>query len=257
LSILLSILCLFTFSLKSEDECCPLKDVGGKLYTFSDHISEDERDRLKCSNTCAYKRARAEREEEQKFCFKPGRLESECKKGNMFPMTGKLITIESYSGMSGMINFKAIPPMPYTLKFNANNKFNYIFTTSVPMGAIITNITTQKIAPNYACDPYIHAPGGEQKWKFIIVWDGSEECSVTPASQQYHPIGVTEWEENGIKVKQEDFYHPITKEAILKTPAHGNNFATTMIFQSSKTRSTGSGLMVTAAGNECTINELP
>ena len=58
------------------EECCPQKDVGGKLYTFTDHISEEDKERLKCSSTCAYKHAE---NHEQKFCFKPGKLESECR----------------------------------------------------------------------------------------------------------------------------------------------------------------------------------
>jgi len=79
LSFILFILCLFTISLRSEDECCPQKDVGGKLYTFTDHISEEDKERLKCSSTCAYKHAE---KEEQKFCFKPGKLKSECRNGD-------------------------------------------------------------------------------------------------------------------------------------------------------------------------------
>ena len=58
------------------EECCPQKDVGGKLYTFTDHISEEDKERLKCSSTCAYKQVDKQGE---KFCFKPGGLESECK----------------------------------------------------------------------------------------------------------------------------------------------------------------------------------
>ena len=105
------------------DECCTLKDVGGKLYTFSHHISEAERDRLKCSSTCAYKHE--ETAKEQKFCFKPGTLESECKTGNIYPGYPKQITIhnELNEEVSGKINFgqeanPAYATIPYTLDAN-------------------------------------------------------------------------------------------------------------------------------------------
>ena len=60
------------------DECCPLKNVGGKIYKFTDHISEEDKKRLKCSSTCAYKYNREDKQE-QRFCFKPGEQESECR----------------------------------------------------------------------------------------------------------------------------------------------------------------------------------
>ena len=49
------------------DKCCLQKEVGGKIYTFLDNISEDEKERLKCSNTCAYSYKNGEKD--QKFCF--------------------------------------------------------------------------------------------------------------------------------------------------------------------------------------------
>ena len=61
--------------IKGED-CCPLKSVGGTLYKFVDHVSEEERKRLQCSNTCAYEHA--EKDSDAKYCFKPGKLESSC-----------------------------------------------------------------------------------------------------------------------------------------------------------------------------------
>jgi len=113
-SIILSILCLFTISLKSEDDCCQQKDVGGKLYTFSDRISEDEKERLKCSSTCAYKQ---EDNEEQKFCFKPGNLESECIGDVERPISYKAITIYNQldEKVTGNIIFNQPPPDPYSV----------------------------------------------------------------------------------------------------------------------------------------------
>lgn len=249
LSIPLSILCLFTISIKSDDECCQLKDVGGKLYTLSDRISEDEKERLKCSSTCAYKQ---EDNEEQKFCFKPGNLESECIEDVNRPVSYKAITIYNQlpEKVTGKISFNYPPADPYKVGAKKN-----VTIKDLPVGLFIELITAATEG-GIACEPYKFT-GGEKKLKFDIVPVDIIGCKVIPASQQYHLIGTTEWEENGIKVLQEDFYHHITKEAILKTPAHGNNLATTMIFQSSKARSGAGGLMVTAAGEECVINELP
>ena len=72
---------LNSFLIKGED-CCPLKSVGGKLYKFVEHVSEEERKRLKCSNTCAYQHA--EKDLDAKYCFKPGQLEVSCKKTGIF-----------------------------------------------------------------------------------------------------------------------------------------------------------------------------
>ena len=83
---------------------------------------------------------------------------------------------------------------------------------------------------------------------------------ILPANEQYHHIKQTNWHENGEIVTQQDHFHPGTKEAVLKTAAHGNNLATTAIFQAreaTKARmSSGMGLMVTAFGSECHVNEL-
>ena len=67
--------------IKGED-CCPLKSVGGTLYKFVDHVSEEERKRLKCSNTCAYKHA--DKNSDAKYCFKPGKFESSCEEEGIF-----------------------------------------------------------------------------------------------------------------------------------------------------------------------------
>ena len=108
------------------------------------------------------------------------------------------------------------------------------------------------------CTPYTYQEGEEPKHKFHIV-DGKEKgsCIILPASQQYHPVKSVEFTENGETVKQEDYFHPHTREAIIKVSAHGKNKDAAMIFQSSKKRSTEFGLMVTAAGAECYIHHLP
>ena len=108
------------------------------------------------------------------------------------------------------------------------------------------------------CTPYQHKDkdNEEHKLLFNIVWI-SNQCVILPESQQYHPVRTTHWDEGEHKVKQTDHFHPITREAVLKTPAHGDNHPTTMIFQSSKQRSTEFGLMVTTSGNECHVNRLP
>ena len=106
------------------------------------------------------------------------------------------------------------------------------------------------------CKPYQHKDNEENKLLFNIVWIFNQ-CVILPESQQYHPVRTTHWDEGDHKVKQTDHFHPITREAVLKTPAHGDNHPTTMIFQSSKQRSTEFGLMVTTSGNECHVNRLP
>ena len=108
------------------------------------------------------------------------------------------------------------------------------------------------------CTPYQHQGVEEPKHKFKIVNGTSDgECIILPASQQYHPIKSVEFIENGVTVRQEDHFHPHTREAIMKVAAHGKNKEATIIFQSSKKRSTEFGLMVTAAGDECHIHHLP
>ena len=106
------------------------------------------------------------------------------------------------------------------------------------------------------CIPYKHKDNEEGKLLFNIVLI-LNQCVILPESQQYHHVRTTRWEEGEHHVKQTDHFHPITREAVLKTPAHGGNHPTTMIFQSSKQRSTGFGLMVATSGNECHVNPLP
>ena len=91
----------------------------------------------------------------------------------------------------------------------------------------------------------------------IIPLSNGEGCQIVPSDQLFQPVRTTHWDENGLRVKQIDGYNPITKEAVLKTPSHGNNHKTTMIFQSGKQRTSGSGLMVTASGKECRVDDIP
>jgi len=90
-----------------------MKDVGGKLYTFADHISEEDKKRLKCSSTCAYKYTDTDKQE-QKFCFKPGNLESECRNGGQGSAASD-ITIQNaiqFGYCAGGITFKNNEPPP-------------------------------------------------------------------------------------------------------------------------------------------------
>ena len=126
----------------------------------------------------------------------------------------------------------------------------------VPPEPKIKEITGQ--VDGQICLPYQHKDNEENKLLFKIVWNiEMDKCEILPESQQYHPVRTTHWDEGEHKVKQTDHFHPITREAVLKTPAHGDNLPTTMIFQSSKQRSTEFGLMVTTSGNECHVNRLP
>ena len=59
-----------------EDQCCHLKEVGGVKYKFVGLASEEEKLNYGCSNNCAYEHA--EKETEERFCFKSGNLESTC-----------------------------------------------------------------------------------------------------------------------------------------------------------------------------------
>ena len=59
-----------------EDQCCRLKEVGGVKYKFVDIASEGEKLTFGCSNNCVYENA--EKETEQRFCFRSGNLESTC-----------------------------------------------------------------------------------------------------------------------------------------------------------------------------------
>ena len=110
------------------------------------------------------------------------------------------------------------------------------------------------------CQSYVMEENEDPKQKFQIVEDGEGGCMILPSSEQYHHIGPTHWYENGELVTQQDYFHPGTREAVLKTEAHGNIFATAMVFQAREStrsrRSTGFGLMVTAWGGECHINHL-
>ena len=59
-----------------DEECCPLKEVGGKKYKFVQRGSEIEKENFECSNTCFYEHA--EKDQKGIFCFRPGKLKSEC-----------------------------------------------------------------------------------------------------------------------------------------------------------------------------------
>ena len=63
--------------------------------------------------------------------------------------------------------------------------------------------------------------------------------------------------ENGVSVAQSDSYNPVTKEAIARTPAHGNNKASTTVIQGGGSRSSGIGLMVTVVDDACYAHDLP
>ena len=109
------------------------------------------------------------------------------------------------------------------------------------------------------CTPY-KQEGEEPYLRFHIVSDGAGGCVILPASEQYHSIQPFQWYENGELVKQHDHFHPGTREAVLKTDAHGDNYESTLIFQgkdaTKSRRSTNFGLMVTAFGGECHVNKL-
>ena len=126
----------------------------------------------------------------------------------------------------------------------------------IPPEPIIKKITG-KMKNNTLCESYEHDDEEHILLFDIIPKSNSGGCKIVASEQQYQPIRTTHWEEKGIKVKQVDAYNPITKEAVLKTPAHGKNQKTTMIFQSSIQRASGPGLMVTASGDECLINNIP
>merc|ERR1712110_1148415 len=133
------------------------------------------------------------------------------------------------------------------------------FEDIVPQDDLNIRKITGKTDSGAICEPFVLEEDEEPKRKFHIVW-GDESCVILPASEQYHHISPTHWYENEELVTQQDYFHPGTREAILKTEAHGDNHATTMIFQAREAtrsrRSAGFGLMVTAAGAECHVNEL-
>ena len=131
----------------------------------------------------------------------------------------------------------------------------------VPQDDLDVREITGETDTGVVCEPFVHKDDEEPKRKFHIVWSGEEGCAILPASEQYHHIAPTNWQaENGELVAQQDYFHPGTREAILKTEAHAGNHATTTIFQAKEStkarKSTGVGLMVVAAGAECHINEL-
>jgi len=131
----------------------------------------------------------------------------------------------------------------------------------VPQDDLGVKEITAKTDTGIVCEPFVHNDDEEPKRKFHIVWSGEDSCTILPASEQYHHIAPTNWQaDNGELVAQQDYFHPGTREAILKTEAHDEILATTTIFQAREStrarRSTGVGLMVTAAGAECHVNEL-
>ena len=131
----------------------------------------------------------------------------------------------------------------------------------VPQDDLEVKEITGETDTGVVCEPFVLEDYEEPKRKFHIVWSGEDGCAILPASEQYHHIAPTNWQaENGELVEQQDYFHPGTREAILKTEAHAGIHATTTIFQAREStgarRSTGFGLMVTAAGAECHVNEL-
>ena len=70
---------LFAFLSANDDgeniECCPKKIVGGKTYNHIGKADKSEAMQFKCSNPCVYT---LEGNNNEKFCFKPGQLESKC-----------------------------------------------------------------------------------------------------------------------------------------------------------------------------------
>ena len=124
--------------------------------------------------------------------------------------------------------------------------------------SFVTSVTGQ-IANGLVCTPYVKSDNEDPKQKFIIVIVG-DGCRILAADEQYHSIGQTTWYENGELVTQEDYFNPGTREAVLKTGAHGDRLNSTTIFQAREStnsrRSTGFGLMVTASKHECHVNHL-
>ena len=72
---------LFAFLSANDDgediECCPKKIVGGKTYIHIGKADKSEAMQFKCSSPCVYT---LEGDNSEKFCFKPGQLESKCVK---------------------------------------------------------------------------------------------------------------------------------------------------------------------------------
>ena len=124
--------------------------------------------------------------------------------------------------------------------------------------SFVTSVTGL-IDNSLICTPYVKSDNEDPKQKFKIVKVG-DGCQILPADEQHHPVGQTTWYENGELVTQEDYFNPRTREAVLKTGAHGDRPNSTTIFQAREStnsrRSTGFGLMVTASRHECHVNHL-
>merc|ERR1712227_237455 len=193
----IAIFCIFYFFTSTtitttngeNEECCSLKDVGGKLYKFVDHVSEEDKKRLKCSNTCAYKHA--EKDSDTKYCFKPGKLQSSCETGE--PTFSIKIHNELESGIiNGAIKFKKIDIiLEYSVAAGETFKDPYDPET------VIVEVTGANSNGN-PCRSYKYQEGEEPKHKFKIVKGNSPGgCVILPASQQYHPVKSVEFTVNG------------------------------------------------------------
>ena len=79
---ILTVILFAVLSAKDADkgsECCPKKIVGGKTYIHIGEADKSEAMQFKCFNPCVYI---MEGDENEKFCFKPGQLESKCVSGS-------------------------------------------------------------------------------------------------------------------------------------------------------------------------------
>jgi len=220
------------------------------LYKFVDHLSEEERKRLDCTDTCTYKYA--EKSSDQKFCFKPGKYKSNCPERGPVVFQIKIHN-ELDETVSGGIFYEDNVHHAESYAVKSNETF---VDDVVPPEPIIKKITGMTDSGVY-CLPYTLPPSGEPKLKFHIVRNETGGCLIIPASVQYHPIKSVKFTENGNDVEQQDFFHPHTREAILKVPAHGRNLDAAIIFQGKRQRSSGSSIMVTATGHECHIHLIP
>ena len=70
---------LFAFLSAANDddemECCAKKIVGGKTYMLASKLDKMEAVQYKCASPCLYT---MDGDDEEKFCFKPGKQESKC-----------------------------------------------------------------------------------------------------------------------------------------------------------------------------------
>lgn len=149
----------------------------------------------------------------------------------------------------------------YSDDYRQQYSVSYFSVASIiPKDNLAIKKITGKTVNGVVCSPFISNDDEEPKQRFHIVAGTDGGCVVLPASEQYHHIQPIHWYEGGELVKQQDYFHPGTREAIMKTPAHGKIKATTMIFQARnstrKRRSAGFGIMVTASGGECHVNDL-